>query len=297
MTRTPNIEIDPVAFTRHGVDAVPAMIAERARTGESVLRVDGGTSVAFLMRAFQDLEKSPDGPRGTRVGSVTAIEEQDLVERAKTALLSLDLDGMRRDALERAFSHMTADREHDRYPVAEVHRRRIVDPTVEVAAPIGGAAADHLSSYVRAGTRINPLDMRPFTQVLVILDPAEPAQRAAVETSLAAHLAAHPGRRATWIATRLDAEAGGNGSAAIEGRLGAPVYLIDDRLSSRFQIERIPSLVYAENRAFVVEKYRRSSSGKQTVPQRSGSAGGRARPVPIGIASCTPVPRNVQCTE
>jgi conjugal transfer pilus assembly protein TraW len=161
---------------------------------------------------------------------------------------------MRTDALDRAFSRATVDRDHARYPVAEVHRRRIVDPAIEVAAPLGGPAANHLSSYVRAGTRINPLDMRPFTQVLVILDPSESAQRAAVEAALAAHLAAHPERRATWIATRLDAEAGWNGLAAIEGRLGAPVYLMDDRLSSRFQIERVPSLVYAEDRVFVVEE-------------------------------------------
>ena len=61
-------------------------------------------------------------------------------------------------------------------------------------------------------------------------------------------------RSSTWIATRLDAETGWNGLAAVEGRLGAPVYLMDSRLSSRFQIERVPSSVYAESRAFVVEE-------------------------------------------
>jgi conjugal transfer pilus assembly protein TraW len=111
-----------------------------------------------------------------------------------------------------------------------------------------------LTAYVEPGTRINPLDVRPFTQVLVILDPTEARQRTAAQTAVAAHLAAHPQRHVTWIATRLESDAGWDGLTVVEDRLSAPVYLIDERLSSRFQIERVPSLVYAEDRVFVVEE-------------------------------------------
>ena len=251
--RVANIEIDPIAFARHDINAVPTMIAEHQRTGELLLRVDGGTSVAFLARALAD-QSSRDSPLEIRLGSLTAIGEQDIIERAKATMESLDLDEKRRKALDRAFSRLTAGREGATYPSAEIHRRRIVDPRIEVLSPQGAPAANHLSNYVEVGTRINPLEMRPFTQVLVILDPTEGAQRAAAETALSAHLAAHPERRATWIATRLDADAGWDGLAAIEDRVNAPVYLIDERIRSRFQVERVPSLVYAEDRMFVVEE-------------------------------------------
>lgn len=252
--RVPNIEIDPVAFVQHGVTAVPAMIAEDERTGETLLRVDGGTSIAFVLRTLADLEESPNIPREIRIGSLEPIEEGDLIERAKATIASLDMDELRREAMDRAFSRLVADDEDAGYPVADVHRRRIVDPTIEVVAPRGGPRPDHLTAYVEPGTRINPLDMRPFTQVLVILDPTEARQRAAAQTALAAYLAAHPQRHVTWIATRLESDAGWDGLTAVEDRLGAPVYVIDERVSSRFQIERVPSLVYAEDRVFVVEE-------------------------------------------
>lgn len=252
--RVPSIEIDPVAFARHGITAVPSMIAEDERTGETLLRVDGGTSIAFVRRALADLEESPNNPREIRIGGLEPIEEEDLIERAKATVASVDMDALRREAMDRAFPRLVADHEDAGYPVADVHRRRIVDPTIEVVAPRGGPKADHLTAYVEPGTRINPLDMRPFTQVLVILDPTDARQPAAAQTALAAHLAAHPQRHVTWIATRLESDAGWDGLTAVEDRLGAPVYLIDERLSSRFQIERVPSLVYAEDRMFVVEE-------------------------------------------
>ena len=93
-----NIEIDPIAFARHDINAVPTMIAEHQRTGELLLRVDGGTSVAFLARALAD-QSSRDSPLEIRLGSLTAIGEQDIIERAKATMESLDLDEKRRKAL------------------------------------------------------------------------------------------------------------------------------------------------------------------------------------------------------
>ncbi len=247
--RVPHVEIDPVAFSRHGIAAVPVMIAER--DGQVLVRVDGGTSVEFLLRTLEELEEYPGNRRRIRVGSLEDVAEEDLIEAAKARIASLDMDALRSDALDRAFSRLAAT--GTTFPVARVHRSRIIDPSIEVAAP-REPQDDHLSAYVAAGTRINPLDVQPFTQVLAIVDPTYEGQVVTAEVALGQHLASHPGRRVTWIATRLDTEAGWEGLAALEDRLRAPVYLIDQRITARFAIERVPSLVYAEDRRFVVEE-------------------------------------------
>ena len=124
-------------------------------------------------------------------------------------------------------------------------RERTVDPTLTAAADVHGPDGRVL---VPAGAATNPLDHLPFTRRLVVLDVSDPRQ-----VTLARTLGAvTDGRRVVYLATRSERLSGWDGWTAVEDALDAPVYLLTPDVRARFAIERVPSVVEARGRVFVV---------------------------------------------
>lgn len=242
--KQPHIVIDPNRFRSAGVTVAPTLTLEE--NGQILAKVRGVIGTAWLQSKTEN--KPNDGEKirdlGTH-GPTREIVEVDLIEEMQRRVAQIDWAARKREALARFWERTTF---HE-LPEATEDRLRQIDLTVtalrDVTAPDG-------TVIVQAGQRVNPLDQLPFTQRLVVFDATRPAQ---------VELAKRQGReagygRVTYIATRLDRVAGWESLEKIETDLGAPVYLLTPDLRDRFRLERVPALVEAKDKRFVIREFK-----------------------------------------
>ncbi|MBK9496503.1 MAG: hypothetical protein IPO08_18760 [Xanthomonadales bacterium] len=234
------IAIDPQVFTTHAVTRVPTVIMVDA-DDRMVARVEGLGSSEWLRHAVVR-----DGKRGDlgSFGTPLAISEQDMAEVIRARLASADL----REAGERAKTRYWDSLGYIDLPVARTDRSRLLDPTFEVTetitTPDGGVVASQ-------GDRVNPLDLYPFPDAIVVLDATDAKQVALVQ----AILPAYADRPVTLISTRFDRDAGWQWLFDTSNRLGLPVHLLQPDVQSRFALEHVPSVVTAEGRYFKIDEF------------------------------------------
>src|SRR5699024_5704285 len=100
----------------------------------------------------------------------------------------------------------------------------------------------------------NPLDIRAFTQAVVVFDPLDKRQISALVKALP-EIRKMPGvQRITYIATRFDREKGWDSYQAVSDRFEAPIYLLTPDLVSRFKLEHTPSIITAKDKKFIVQE-------------------------------------------
>lgn len=245
--RQPHIAIDPNRFRAAGVAVAPTLTLEE--NGQVLVRVQGVTGIAWLKsRTDGRLGRPGNGAKALDLGAqgpTREIAEVDLIEEIQRRVAKIDWAAKKREAL----SHFWERAAFYELPEAREDRERLIDLTVtaprEVMAPDG-------TVIVRAGQRVNPLDKLPFTQRLVIFDATLPAQ---VELARRLGKEAVP-RRVAYIVTRLDREAGWPGLEKIETALGAPVFLLTPDLRDRFRLERVPAIVEARDKVFVLREFK-----------------------------------------
>jgi conjugal transfer pilus assembly protein TraW len=231
----PELVIDPRPFRDAGADIVPLLIAT-GPAGE-VARVAGLADPDWLRARIVEGARGDLGVRAP----VRAVTEPDMIEEIHRRLAALDLKELRDRALGRFWQRAALET----LPVATERRERTVDPTLVAAAAVHGPDGTVL---VPAGATTNPLDHLPFTRRLVMFDASDPRQ-----VTLARSLGrAGDGRRVVYLATRSEGASAWDGWTAVEDALDAPVYLLTPDVRARFAIERVPSLVEARDRVFVV---------------------------------------------
>jgi conjugal transfer pilus assembly protein TraW len=230
----PAVELDPTPF---GTEKIAPVLIASGPQGE-IARVEGLSDPAWLR---SQVAGGQGGDLGVR-GPVKPIVEPNLVDELKRRLAELDLAKLREKAIGRYWQRVS----FSPLPVAGQRRERVIDPTVTANADV----RDHEGNLVvAAGTRTNPLDMLPFTQRLVVFDATDPRQ---VTVALRMGEEAAKGRRVTYIATAFERRSGWDGFRSVEDRLDAPVYLLTPDVRARFALERVPAMVEARERVFVV---------------------------------------------
>ena len=231
----PEVVIDPKPFRDADAEVVPLLIAS-GPAGE-VARVAGLADPAWLRTQVRGGARGDLGVRAP----VRAVAEPDIVEEIQRRLAALDLKELRDRALGRFWQRAALET----LPVATARRERTVDPTLVAAAAVHAPDGTVL---VPVGATTNPLDHLPFTRRLVVFDASDPRQ-----VTLARSLGrAGEGRRVVYLATRSERASAWDGWTAVEDALDAPVYLLTPDVRARFAIERVPSLVEAHDRVFVV---------------------------------------------
>jgi conjugal transfer pilus assembly protein TraW len=240
----PDVVIDPKPFRDANAEVVPLLIAT-GPAGE-VARVAGLADPAWLRAQVRGGARGDLGVRAP----VCAVAEPDMLEEIHRRLAALDLQELRDRALGRFWQRTTLET----LPVATARRERTVDPTLVAAAAVHAPDGTVL---VPAGATTNPLDHLPFSRRLVVFDVSDPRQ-----VTLARTLGSTgDGRRVVYLATRSERASAWDGWTAVEDALDAPVYLLTPDVRARFAIERVPSLVEARDRVFVVTELPPPGSG------------------------------------
>lgn len=234
---TPNVTIDPTRFERLGAYQVPAL-AVYAR-GELIAHARGTYGIRYM------LARVGAGARGDlgMIGPTTTVTEPSLIDVLKQRLVAYDFTAARQRAAARYWDKL----DYIDLPQSSEPRLRRFDPSVLVTADITDAKGKVM---VPAGRRINPLDIVPFHQRILVFDASRPEQ-----VALARDLAArYRDRRMVLLASRLDRTAGWDGFKQLQDGFRAPVYLLNESIRARFHIERVPVLIDSDDRDIVVHE-------------------------------------------
>lgn len=235
--------IDPIAYRTHGITAAPSVAIESPE-GETVIKATG---ISSTQRLQEYLDEGREGDIG-QLGPTVEIKERDLVEVAQQRIAELDFEKMKENATQNFWRRQSGHL----LPVAAEDRVRRVDPSVTIHEPI----LDSKGNVVTPPGVINPLDIMPFDQKLIVIDPS-----LAWQVALAADVVANtaPEITVTVIATHIDPDEGWNMFTRTEEAIDAALYLLQPSLAHRFGIERVPSIVTAADRAFVVHEFSKTS--------------------------------------
>lgn len=230
----PSIELDPTRFE----DVVAAPVAILYDGDTELARVDGLATAGWLREAVERGERGALGRRGPTV----PVEEEDLIGLMQQRAARVDWAAQQR----RALSGYLLSLPMLELPRATKARRRSLDPTftvaVDIVAPDGRLIA-------RAGERVNPLERLPFTQRVVVFDPADPRQLAFAQRE------ANLLPAATLIVSRIDRDVGLDQIAELTQRFRRRVTLLNAPLAERFALEHLPSVIVAEAGRFVVTEH------------------------------------------
>ncbi|WP_282317857.1 TrbC family F-type conjugative pilus assembly protein [Pseudomonas sp. ITA] len=231
--------INPVVFADAAVTTVPQI--RKVVVGTPQYIIAGTTSIEAADKEYSTRNKLALGS----VGPTLDIDERDLIEVLKERLAKVDFAELKEKATKRFWDKQTfVD-----VPTATTHRVRKLDPTVTV--PEDMTAADG-SLIHKAGDRINPLSIRPFTQRLVIIDPVDPKQIDLAKAEIEKH---GDDQNVVVILSRVDRSSGWDGFTNVQDQVGRAVYLLKDDVRTRFSIDVVPSVVTADSSNFYIEEF------------------------------------------
>ena len=245
----PNIVINPVLFTEYNVTSVPTIIVREEQSviagklPEVIARVSGLSNPNWILEKIESGEKGNLGIRGP----VESISEPDLIELMKERYAKIDWEEKKQNAVNNFWNKQT----FRELPKAHKDRIRELDPTVYISQDI---ATPDGTLIAKKGDMINPLDLTPFTQAIVVLDPLDKDQVKRVKEALP-RINKTPGvKRITYIVTRLDRETGWDSYTKTTDTFDAPVFLLTPDVAKRFELEYVPSIITAEGKHFKIEE-------------------------------------------
>ncbi len=126
-------------------------------------------------------------------------------------------------------------------------RVRELDPSFVVEETITLPTGEAL---VTAGTVINPLAQVPFTSVLIVFDPLDPAQVAVARQQIAKY----EGRNVMLLVSSLAHTGGLEGYAELVQSMGRHIYFLTKEVRKTFNIQLVPAVVTAEGLKFRIEE-------------------------------------------
>lgn len=249
-----SVIIDPTLFREYGITHVPAV----ARVGRSpspltltpdmkpgrkfaplVAKVAGLHNDRWLMEQIEAGEKGDLGVQGNLI----EIAEPDMIEEMKKRVALIDWDKKKKEAAKRFWKKQ----EFKVLPTADAERVREIDPTILVEKDLKDLAGNYIR---RAGERVNPLRIRPFTQTILIFNPVSEEEMSRVATFLAQH--AQQGlSKPVLIATQIDKKKDWDGYKALADKLDSHVFLMTPEVEYQWHIEKTPSVVTADNRRHI----------------------------------------------
>lgn len=241
----PNIEINPPEFTDNNVSDVPTLVKVDA-DGKPIASVRGLMNPEWLE---SEIEAGNKGDLGKR-GPTSAIAEIDLMAAMIEKAKGMDINKMAEGARDRFWKNAPLIE----LPPAMQDRTRLVDGGFTVAQDIRLPDGRYLA---RKGEYHNDLKEMPFTRTVVVFDTTKPAQ-----VALAKKVSQENSEKVVLLlASNVDREAGWGNYNALEDDLGRPLYVLTSDVVDRFKVEKVPTIVTADDRNFIVKEVAVSTQG------------------------------------
>ena len=220
---------------------------ESASAPKEIARVEGVISPLWLNGRLRE------GSRGDlgRLGPVYEIGETDIVEEMQRRASKIDWDKKKKKAYARVWKNLP----FEELPKAAEDRKRLIDPTIILKQDIKGSDG---TVIVARGTKVNPLNARPFTRLMVFFNGEDQKEIEFVKSHLKAWQQ-RLGKKSTQtylILTELDREKGWKAYDEITEKMDARIYLLQHDMKSVFQLEASPCIAYQEGNYMAIEEFR-----------------------------------------
>lgn len=247
LTVMPNFSIDPPLFQLYGITQVPAVarvqdvptaiasVAMKRTYPTLIAKVTGLASDVWLKEQIEAGEKGDLGNRG----NLFAIVEPDLIEVMKTKVASIDWEKKR----EEAFNRYWDNQKFDVLPLVQETREVRIDPSYTVPEDIKDLAGNALYSK---GDKVNPLDVRPFMETVLIFNPTRPEELARVDAYLKEHKQAHL-KKPIFVLTEINKAKGWDDYTAISDRYDSHMYFMVPEFKKVWGVKATPSVIWADN--------------------------------------------------
>ena len=222
---TPSVPLilDPPLFDVYGITHVPAVVRAGRTPSKSLMNPNDpkGRRYAPMVAKVEGLhndqwllEQIEAGERGDlgQQGNVKEISEPNLIDEMKRRVALIDWDKKKKEAVKRFWKKQT----FKVYPTASEQRIREFDPSILVERDFNDLAGRPIR---RAGDIVNPLQIRPFTQTVLIFNPLSEDEMERVEAFRKAFKEAGK-LNLVLIATQMDKEASWDGYKALTDTSG-----------------------------------------------------------------------------
>ncbi|MNQ81875.1 Type-F conjugative transfer system pilin assembly protein [compost metagenome] len=239
-----SVLIDPFLFQRSNTEVVPTVVKEEDQ--KLIAKVSGLSTTDYLEQAISEGKSGDLGVRGPTL----SILEPDFMSLVQERIEKLDFEEMKTKALARYWKN----KKLEILPTATEHDVRHVDASVILPSDITSPNGDVVA---RAGS-INPLKLRKFTQRVVFIDATSSWQVEFAKNQVEQFKSK---QRVTVITTNVDADDGWSTFGKTSDYIGARIGLLDEGLKNRFQIQKIPSVLTANDSDFIVEEFPEASAG------------------------------------
>lgn len=254
----PMIQIDPAAFSDFGVTHVPEVMyfvpGHESSTCQTVMRMDSPVGVCWLSRAhglanpFFLPEKARAGTYGDlgTFGEVFPVTEPDIREVMKARVAGIDWK-KKQEAAQKNFFRKRSEFGHDVILEYAMYRKdRLMDPSVTAEEDV---TDKYGRALIRAGTRINPLDIAPMESVLAVFDPGRESEIAEIRKYLKEMGLETSSDRVVFIATRIPTSQENDGwefYTRLVHSLENHVFLLRDDVRKAFSVRVTPSVIFQD---------------------------------------------------
>ena len=258
----PSVVMNPVWFEQYHVSVVPTIVKLKSTTAmQSVdpnnlkpkeppkveARVEGVLSTLWLNDRIREGMKGDLG----RMGPVYEIGETDIVAEMQSRAAKIDWDAKKKNAYARVWNNLP----FEELPKATQDKKRLVDPTFILKQDIKGTDGTVIAAR---GTKVNPLDSRPFTRLMVVFNGDDEKEIEFVRSHLKQwqKRLGKKDEQTFLILTKLNRQKGWKAYEQITKTMDAKIYLLQNDIKTSFQLEASPCLVYQQGRYFAVEEYK-----------------------------------------
>lgn len=238
-----NTALDPTLFIKYNITLVPTIVYLDQYQETEVARVAGLSNPKWLLDRVNEGEK---GDMGTR-GPVEEIAERDLIEVMKEKMATIDWN----DKKEKAINNFWKKQKFIHLPRAKVANTRHIDPSILITEDINDADGN---AIILQGTKINPLEMKPFTQAVVVFDPLDKIQVELIDKHISNLNKEYS--TVTIIVTQFDKDKGWAFYKSITDHFDKPVFKLTSDIVSRFELNSLPVIITADNnnKIFIVKE-------------------------------------------
>lgn len=239
MNPAPYIKLDPRPFEKFNVNEVPYMYA--MKNDNFLAGAYGITNTKWLKEKIDDGEVGDLG----KWGNTVAISETSITEIIEQRIAKLDKDKIIKSAKDAYWTKKV----YVELPMADKTITRKFKPEIYIPRDIKSVEGVVVA---KAGTKINLLDVRPFTQKMVIFDATDQRQMDFVKS-----IKKDKYQKTTYITTKVKSEQKFDAVKNVETELGYSVYLLNSDLINSFNLKKIPSVVTANNKdkVFIINEY------------------------------------------
>ena len=235
----PKVAIDPRLFKVFNITKAPVMVY---RKGNKWVVGNGITTANWFLAKSREVKG--DYKALGNLSPTKPIAEKDLIEEIKSRVAKIDWEAKRRKAMNSYFEKLPSFY----LPPAQVDKTYKIDPRVRFTKDVHTKAGKLLA---KKGDVVNPMDYFPGKVLnLFVFNPQSEMQKAVVKQQMKFT----KGENALLV-TGINKEKGLDSIREISDEMGMQVYLLQERMIKRFQLQHSPSKVVLGDGKITITEY------------------------------------------